>query len=84
MSQYPEHEKLHEIADESYAIGAFLDTCGYTLCESDGNRFRPTMKTIQTILAEYFDIDQNRLEQEKQRMLQDMRDIGTVVVGNQP
>lgn len=33
MSDYPEHDRLLKIKDESQAIGEFLDGCGYTLCE---------------------------------------------------
>jgi len=33
MGDYPEHEKMAAIAEQSQAIGEFLDTGGYTLCE---------------------------------------------------
>lgn len=29
---YPEHEKLEAVSEDSQTVGAFLDTCGYTLC----------------------------------------------------
>lgn len=33
MSDYPEHDKASAISDASQAVGEFLDTCGFTLCE---------------------------------------------------
>ena len=33
MSDYPEHAKLEAIRDRSQAIGEFLDSCGYTVCD---------------------------------------------------
>jgi hypothetical protein len=107
---YPEHEKLAKVADESQAIGHFLDigcpqlglvlyeryeaicTCKQCSthetkgvvgvhCEADrvekGQaiyvRWRPAIKSIQAILAEYFGIDQDRLSEEKDTMLAVMR-----------
>jgi hypothetical protein len=32
-SPYPEHAKLEAIVEESQAVGAFLDSCVYTLCQ---------------------------------------------------
>lgn len=33
MTEYPEHEKLQAIKDESQAIGEFIEDGPYTLCE---------------------------------------------------
>jgi len=33
MSDYPEHDKLSAVKDASQAIGEFIETAGYTLCE---------------------------------------------------
>lgn len=88
MSDYPEHDKLTAIQEESQTIGEFLDTCGYALCEIKGgltkDRFIPVRKPITDILAEYFCIDQQKIEAEKRAMLESMRDISRPVVGNQP
>lgn len=77
---YPEHEKLAAIKDRSEAIGAFLDNSGYTLCEwlppTDGNPeggYSPVRGGIQQILAHYFKIDLEVLEQEKRAMLEEAR-----------
>lgn len=75
MSDYPEHDKVKAIQDESQAIGAFLDNSGYTLCEVDAdlNRFVPIYRSIERILADYFGIDLDELEREKRAMLDSLR-----------
>lgn len=118
MSDYPEHEKLHQISGESNIIGAFLDialpvlgggmviyerqeyTCDCRHCK-DGKGWRahqfvsedatrenphdncwiedgvqhwwdwqPTRRTIQSILAEAYGIDQAKIDDEREAMLQ--------------
>lgn len=92
---YPEHEKLHVIADKSQACGEFFDWLqeqGLQLCEihshsecsrdKDGygwdcglerGSYVPIHRPIVKLLAEFFDIDQDRLEAEKQAMLDKLR-----------
>ena len=79
MSQYPEHDKLKAVQEESQTIGEFLDTCGYTLAKwskephlVDYAELVP-VGNIQDILAEYFEIDPNKIEAEKRAMLEGMR-----------
>jgi len=78
---YPEHEKLAAISDQSQTVGEFLDFSGYVLAEwgdenSSGtpnpHRLYP-IYNIERILAEYFHIDLNKIEQEKRQMLEDIR-----------
>ncbi len=74
---YPEHEKLAAVADESQAIGAFLDSDQHPYVLSEWvtiegysePRLMPVQKSIQQILAEYFDIDLQKIEAEKRQML---------------
>jgi len=77
MSEYREHEKLAEISDKSQAIGEFLDWLtgeGVMLCEVGlHDRYWPIQTTIPNLLAEYFGIDQEKLEREKRLMLDHMR-----------
>lgn len=82
MSGYPEHEKLRKVADLSQKIGEFLDfglaKQGLVLCEaqdhwSDETQFYPTHKTVQSILADYFEIDQKKIDAEKEQMLEALR-----------
>lgn len=80
MSTYPEHEKLHAIADQSQAIGEFLDWCsgrGWFICRPTDDPFEgcywPVPGSITDRLADYFGIDQKKLEQEKRQMLDEFR-----------
>lgn len=70
---YPEHEKMKLIVAESQAIGEFLESCGYTLCEVRADEFWPVGKPITQILADYFDIDMVKIEEEKRAMLDEIR-----------
>ena len=104
MAEYPEHEKLMKVKDESQVIGEFLEGCGYTLCEfqpeADEPRwidedtgapshvfadnavenfawypegYYPVRGGINEILAGYFGIDLDKIEDEKRQMLEELR-----------
>lgn len=73
MTDFPEHEKLSAISDESQAIGAFLDTCDYVLCEWGEDGFYPVRGGVIKILADYFKIDLDAIEREKRMMLNSIR-----------
>jgi hypothetical protein len=81
MSDYPEHDKLHQVADKSQAIGQFLDVFlgekGLVLAEYNGDderpRLYPATVRIDLLLAEFFDIDLKKIENEKRAMLETMR-----------
>jgi hypothetical protein len=78
MAEYPEHEKLTKVKDQSQLIGAFLDwleQSGYTICEYSKKReeFFPIHQSVQKWLAEYFDIDLEKLDAEKVSMLDKLR-----------
>jgi hypothetical protein len=75
MSEYPEHDRLEAIKDESQAIGEFLEFGPGRLCEwnEDTEEFLPIYGPIETILAGYFDIDLVKIEAEKRAMLDKMR-----------
>lgn len=81
---YPEHDKLSAIADQSQAIGEFMEWL------KDGARPQqprlflahyvegeecpvPLHTPTEDLLAEYFEIDQSKLEQEKRAMLDSLR-----------
>ena len=84
IPDYPEHDKLQVVKDRSQAIGAFLDWLtgekGYTLAiwgednEYKEERLFPRSPVTNDLLAEYFDIDQDLLEAEKQHMLDALRE----------
>jgi hypothetical protein len=78
-SAYPEHEKLHAVVDKSQAIGEFLEWAaeehGYRLCYLEGERYWSVGTPVQRLLAEFFDIDEAKLEEEKDAMLAALRTV---------
>lgn len=70
QEKFPEHAKLEKIKDVAQAIGEFLDRSPYVLCEwydtDEGGVYYPTGRPITQILADYFGIDLNKIEAEKQ------------------
>ena len=77
---YPEHEKMHAVKDESQKLGTFLDWMfnerNWDLCYVNDDADYQLVEDghqIQKILAEYFDIDLSKIEEEKQAMLEDLR-----------
>ena len=81
--RYPEHNKLRAVQTQSEAIGEFLDVglgrLGLDLYETRnefGDQLRravPSHRSIESILAEWFEIDLNVLEAEKRAMLDALR-----------
>lgn len=74
---YPEHDKLEKVANLSQGIGEFLETSHYQLCEwsEEANEFFPASRSIIQILADYFNIDLDKLEDEKNHMLETLRKL---------
>ena len=77
-SPWPEHVKLEAVSKESQAIGQFLEGLnerGYGLAKwnDDAEDYVAVNIDIETLLAEHFDIDMNKIEQEKRAMLEQMR-----------
>ena len=72
MGQYPEHEKLAAVQEQSQTIGEFLDLGPWTLCRAGADgRYHPV--PIHEALAAWFEIDQNRIDDEKRAMLAAIR-----------
>ena len=81
--EFPEHEKLQKVKDQSQAVGSFIewlsDEKNFIIAqylESDGYDragFRPVNVPVNSLLAEYFEIDQKKLEEEKREMLSILR-----------
>lgn len=88
-SERPEHDKLtaevdiKTVADLSQAIGEFLDALvqqGIYLAQMDrqswtDDRLVPAHRSIQDILARYFNIDRDAMEREKMAMLDALRAV---------
>ncbi len=88
-NKYPECEKLHAVHEESQKLGYFLEWLtgeyGVTLCkwhdseyspefdEDFPEGFYPTYDRIQEILAKYFDIDMNKVDEERAQILEELR-----------
>lgn len=70
---YPEHEKLQKIQPYSQKIGEFIDwlnTQDMIIAKwSVEDTLMPARFAIPDILARFFLIDQNKLEEERQHML---------------
>ncbi len=83
----PELDKILAVKEKSQAIGKFLQWLGeqsLVICEYDhdnscydcGNRLCQTRSTIEQLLADFFKIDLNKCEQERQQILADLRSDG--------
>lgn len=79
--KYPEHEKVHQIHANSQVIGEFLswllnEQCYFLCTVNKRDQFVPGHKNIENLLAEYYGIDLDALENEKQSMLASLRKGG--------
>lgn len=79
LHQWPEHDKLREVAERSHEIGEFIEWLefrkGLYFGEFDamGEMF-PAHPDLQRLLAEYFGINLRKLEAEKRDMLTLMKE----------
>ena len=81
MNKYPEHEKMKKVQNDSQIIGEFLDWLrgekGFSIASWTGNegfeRLTPIRKTTEELLAQYFEIDLRKVEQEKILILSEFR-----------
>lgn len=74
---YPEHEKLKEIAPLSQAVYDFIEWCGtkgvsLMRWSEDFDNWIPA-PSIRNLLADHFEIDEDKIELEKRAMLGYMR-----------
>ena len=88
MIPCPECDKIIAVKNESQKIGEFLGWLGseknLTICrwvgedEDDdiGGRFYPEHLDVQKLLAEFFGIDLNKVEEEKRSLLEEIRNAG--------
>jgi len=86
--EYPEHEKLHALEGASQTVGEFMEWLkqqgislwqeGEVLVEWRANPVDGLMrvtKTTEDLLAEFYEIDRQALEREKEQMLADIRQL---------
>ena len=83
----PEGEKMLAVHDKSQAIGEFLEWAneqGYVLCTlvpkrdyvgdiMDGQEYCPQVPRVEQLLAEFFDINLEEVERERQELLAELR-----------
>ena len=80
--QYPEHDKIHLVKDKSQFIGEFLEwlqteqkiTFGEYTDENPDTLFPILHKSTEKWLALYFNIDLNKIEEERLQMLKNLRE----------
>lgn len=87
MSQYPEHDKLQAVKNQSQLIGEFLEWLNSqglylaawqeidTIFGKDSELVISYL-SINDILARFFEIDLDKLEDEKRQMLDSIREMG--------
>ena len=79
MPKYPECEKFYKIKDMSLMIGDFLAWLGsekhvhLAHCEERRGYLSYYPYSTESLLAEFFNIDLDKLEKEKQEMLRELR-----------
>lgn len=78
--RYPEHAKQKEVWDEAQGVGQFIDWLadnGYEIAEwdADGRRLHGSGKRPDELIAGFYELDLNKLEQEKRAMLAEMQAI---------
>lgn len=75
--QFPECAKVSAITEQFDVCRNLLywmaDEKGIDLCIESGNRSVPCMETTDSLLYQFFGIDEKRLEGERDRILEDYR-----------
>jgi len=85
MENYPECEKMSKVKKQSQLVGEFLDWLvnerEIVLSEyhegegrHDDDVLMPISVRTEELLAEFFEIDLNKVEQERRQMLKELRE----------
>lgn len=84
MSDYPEHDKLKALNGHNQTVGQFLEWLseqGIDLCRYDDSVSKyhpyPITDSHTSLMAKFFEIDENKLEAEKLAMLTSLRTAAT-------
>ena len=79
FEEYPEHVHLKSVRDQSQAIGNFiewLEENNMAICEfnprTNFDSYTPTRTSTTKLLALHFEVDLDRLEDEKRAMLDEL------------
>lgn len=79
QDRYPEHQKLIAVKDESQTVGEFIEWLGEQgiyLCSIPPyyqSTYVPVSEGIVNMLARFFEIDLDKIEQEKRAILEELR-----------
>ena len=77
MTEYPEHEKLKALAGANQVVGNFIEWLGengYVIARYDPHdRLYPAYERLDKLIADHFEINEQRLEEEKLAMLASLR-----------
>lgn len=83
MADYPEHKKLKALNGANQIVGDFIEWLGeqglviahYPTLESGAQSVNLHWcgKSRDTLLAEHFGVDQSKLDEEKDKILEDFR-----------
>lgn len=79
-TKYPEHAKLAKVKDKSQIVGDFIKwyKAHYEIAKyvphDDDDYLEPVHKPLTGLLAEYFGIDEDKLADEKDLMLVEIRE----------
>jgi hypothetical protein len=77
MADYPEHQKIMDNKEAHEAICAFVEWLEYhdryAICERYGGVWDPISRGLSQVIAEYFGIDYDKFQNEKEQMLTAMR-----------
>jgi len=71
-------DKLRAVQGLSQTIGDFLDWLserGIVLCRPERHHYCPIPETAEQLLAQYFQIDLNKVEAEKRVILEKLRSV---------
>ena len=80
MINTPELDKMVKIQEKSQTIGEFLSFMEsekhYMLCKRSGefNEFSPVRRLKEDLIAEFFNIDLKKVEQEKRSLLKEVQE----------
>ena len=76
MSEFPECDKMLAVRQQSMTCSEFLDWLreeGVVLSRYHGERLSPIHESNEVLLAKFFSIDLEKVEQEKLEMLRQCR-----------
>ena len=76
---FPENEKIKAVKEKSQAIGEFLEWLEekkiHLVTLKGEHGYNPVYTSTENLLAEFFNIDLDKVEEEKLQMLEELRKL---------